>query len=61
MTAAELVDHLVSTHHQHLWAELPRLTDLVAKVARVHGASHPELEDSRPSSTTCAPISSRTC
>ncbi len=45
MTAAELVDHLVSTHHQHLWAELPRLTDLVAKVARVHGASHAELEE----------------
>ncbi len=34
MTAAELVDHIVSTHHRYLWAELPRLTELVEKVVR---------------------------
>ena len=45
MTATELVDHIVTTHHQNLWAELPRLTDLVEKVARVHSASHPELRE----------------
>ncbi|RPI08977.1 MAG: iron-sulfur cluster repair di-iron protein, partial [Actinobacteria bacterium] len=45
MTATELVDHLVATHHHYLWAELPRLTELVEKVALVHGASHPELRD----------------
>ena len=45
MTAAELVGHIVATHHQYLWAELPRLTELVEKVARVHGASHPELHE----------------
>ncbi len=45
MTAAELVGHIVSTHHRYLWAELPRLTELVEKVARVHGAPHPELDE----------------
>jgi regulator of cell morphogenesis and NO signaling len=45
MTAAELVGHIVATHHHYLWAELPRLTDLVEKVARVHGARHPELRE----------------
>jgi regulator of cell morphogenesis and NO signaling len=42
---AELVDHLVSTHHRYLWEELPRLTALLAKVTAVHGARHPELVD----------------
>ena len=45
MTAAELVGHIVSTHHRYLWAELPRLTELVEKVVRVHGAPHPELHE----------------
>jgi len=38
-----LVDHLESTHHAYLHAELPRLDALAAKVASVHGARHPEL------------------
>lgn len=45
MNAAELVDHIVATHHRYLWAELPRLTELVEKIAQVHGASHPELHE----------------
>ena len=45
MSAAELVGHIVSTHHRYLWAELPRLTDLTEKVNRVHGANHPELPE----------------
>ena len=45
MGAAELVEHLVSTHHRYLWDELPRLSALVAKIVTVHGERHPELGD----------------
>jgi regulator of cell morphogenesis and NO signaling len=44
MSAAELVDHLESTHHHYLWGELPRLSALMDKVGSVHGARHPELD-----------------
>ncbi len=43
MSPALLVDHLESTHHAYLHAELPRLEALADKVAGVHGARHPEL------------------
>jgi regulator of cell morphogenesis and NO signaling len=43
--AAELIDHIISTHHAYLRTELPRLADLFVKVARVHGARHPEVGD----------------
>ncbi len=43
MDLAELVDHLESTHHVYLHAELPRLAALAEKVAGVHGDHHPEL------------------
>lgn len=39
----ELVDHLEATHHEFLKRELPRLSELAAKVSRVHGGNHPEL------------------
>ncbi len=45
MGAAELVDHLESTHHQYLWSEMPRLSALIAKIESVHGCRHPELGD----------------
>jgi regulator of cell morphogenesis and NO signaling len=45
MDAVELADHLVDTHHQYLWTELPRLQALVDKVVGVHGDRHPELWD----------------
>jgi regulator of cell morphogenesis and NO signaling len=45
MTPAELVDHLESTHHAYLHAELPRLSSLAEKVAGVHGTRHPELSE----------------
>ncbi|WP_432557573.1 iron-sulfur cluster repair di-iron protein [Granulicoccus sp. GXG6511] len=45
LTNAELCDHLVSTHHEYLWREMPRVTQLANKVARVHGANHPELRE----------------
>lgn len=43
LPAAALVDHLEATHHRYLKAELPRLSELAAKVSRVHGENHPEL------------------
>ena len=43
MPPAELVDHLEATHHRYLKQELPRLSELAAKVSRVHGVKHPEL------------------
>lgn len=45
MDTAELVDHIETTHHQYLWAELPRLSALADKVLSVHGERHPELAD----------------
>lgn len=43
----EFSTRIVDTHHAFLWRELPRLTELVAKVATVHGANHPELAELR--------------
>ena len=43
MTADALVDHIVATHHRHLWDEMPRVTVLVDKIVAIHGARHPEL------------------
>ena len=43
MAAGKLADHIVETHHAFLRDELPRLFDLMEKVAAAHGAGHPEL------------------
>lgn len=43
MAPAELVDHLEVCHHRYLKQELPRLSELAAKVSRVNGERHPEL------------------
>jgi regulator of cell morphogenesis and NO signaling len=40
---SELVDHIDTVHHRYLWAELPRISALVDKIATVHGERHPEL------------------
>lgn len=45
LSPAALVDHLEASHHQFLKRELPRLSELAAKVSRVHGTNHPELVD----------------
>jgi regulator of cell morphogenesis and NO signaling len=37
----DLIDHIEQTHHAFLREELPRLTGLVHKVARVHGNTAP--------------------
>jgi regulator of cell morphogenesis and NO signaling len=44
MSRAELIDHIVATHHRYLRSELPLLGEFVDKIARVHGPSHPELK-----------------
>jgi regulator of cell morphogenesis and NO signaling len=43
----ELVEHIVSTHHAKLRAELPHAEMLVATVARVHGARKAGLVEAR--------------
>ncbi len=43
----ELCDHIEQTHHAYLRKELPRLEQLAAKVAEVHGSRHPELHQVR--------------
>jgi regulator of cell morphogenesis and NO signaling len=40
---AALCDHIEQTHHAYLKRELPRLAEIVAKVAAVHGEAHPAL------------------
>lgn len=47
MEPEELVDHLVSTHHQYLWEELPRLSTLLEKIVSVHAERHSELHEVR--------------
>lgn len=41
----ELIDHIEDTHHAFLRRELPRLTELIHKVARVHGDTAPWMVD----------------
>lgn len=43
MSLGELTEHIEGTHHAYLHAELPRLIELTAKIAAVHGDRHPEL------------------
>lgn len=40
---AELIDHIVNTHHKFVREETARLEPLLAKVCSVHGNNHPEL------------------
>lgn len=39
----ELIDHIVNDHHGYLRSELPRLSELSAKVRSAHGDDRPEL------------------
>jgi regulator of cell morphogenesis and NO signaling len=39
----ELVEHIEIVHHRYLWAEIPRISELVDKIVTVHGDRHPEL------------------
>lgn len=40
---AALIDHIVTTYHQPLREELPRLRGMASQVARVHGGKAPRL------------------
>lgn len=44
-TPSELIDHIVTRHHEPTREELSALDELVGKVRRVHGENHPELSD----------------
>jgi len=43
-SAAELLDHIVSTHHEYMRRELPRLSALLERVKEAHPAHRPMLE-----------------
>jgi regulator of cell morphogenesis and NO signaling len=47
LTAPQLADHIVATHHRYLREELPLLDALAAKVVAAHGDRHPELVEVR--------------
>ncbi|QHI68017.1 iron-sulfur cluster repair di-iron protein [Tichowtungia aerotolerans] len=40
---SELVDHIVLTHHVFMKEQLPRLSGLLVKVEKAHGAQHGEM------------------
>jgi regulator of cell morphogenesis and NO signaling len=42
-TLAELIDHIIETHHIFTRNEIGRLRELLDKVCGVHGQNHPEL------------------
>lgn len=44
---AELVAHIINTHHKYTREEILRLGPLLAKVCLVHGKNHPELNNVR--------------
>lgn len=44
-TLVGLCDHVLSAHHDWLRHELPRISELLATVVRVHASEHPQLHD----------------
>ena len=46
-TLSELIANILDQHHAYLRRELPRLTEIAAKVHSVHGERHPELAEVR--------------
>lgn len=42
-TLRALTEHLITRYHERLRIELPRLSELTKKVARVHRVNHPEM------------------
>ncbi len=43
--ASDLADYVESRHHAFLWKELPRLSELLAKVRKAHAARHGAMLD----------------
>ncbi len=44
LSISSLIDHILEVHHAFLESELPRLSQLMKKVASVHGEKRPELK-----------------
>ncbi len=42
-SVSQLIENILNEHHAYLQLELPRLTQLVNKVATVHGENHPNM------------------
>lgn len=40
---AALAHDIIDTHHAYMWEEMPRLSELMDTIVRVHGERHPEL------------------
>lgn len=40
-----LIDHIVNIHHKYVEENIPLLLQYTEKVAKVHGASHPEVQE----------------
>lgn len=43
LTSKELIDYIVDTHHSYVLKSLPEISELLAKILRVHGVNHKEL------------------
>ena len=54
MSLVELTEHIEETHHAYLRFELPRLSEMVKRVAMLHGAKHPVLHEVRRTFLTLA-------
>lgn len=39
---SKLIDHIINTHHAYLQVELPKISELTAKILRAHGSRHGE-------------------
>ncbi len=42
-TLEKLVNHIVTTHHEYVRQEIPRLQTILEKVEAVHGKNHPQV------------------
>ncbi len=51
---ADLIAHIISTHHKYTREEIARLGPLFDKVYSVHGKNHPELQHVRFSFQGCS-------
>jgi len=40
---SKLIDYIVNTHHAYLYEELPKTSQYILKILRVHGSNHNEL------------------
>lgn len=40
LSMTELIDHIMNTHHVFVKTELPRISDLIVKILRVHSVEH---------------------